>query len=137
MLIKKLKTSFKKEFSAHKIAYLILVTLFLINFFLRVYRIDQVLGFYFDQGRDALTIRQILQGSLVLIGPTTGIAGLFRGPFYYYFLAPGYFLGGGDPAVASIYQSFFVLLGYGIIFYLLRSYFSFRVALVALFLLTF
>ncbi|MBI4157851.1 hypothetical protein HY502_03320, partial [Candidatus Woesebacteria bacterium] len=76
-----------------------LIGLLLISaFLLRVYRVGEILGFYFDQGRDALIIWDLWHsGKLFLIGPTTGIAGIFRGPFYYYLIAPFYLLGGGDP----------------------------------------
>ncbi|MBI4157557.1 glycosyltransferase family 39 protein, partial [Candidatus Woesebacteria bacterium] len=44
-------------------------------------------------------------GKLFLIGPTTGIAGIFRGPFYYYLIAPFYLLGGGDPVYPAVFLS--------------------------------
>lgn len=70
--------------------------------FLRVYRIPQVLGFYFDQGRDALVIWDLIHlHKFFLIGPTTGLAGIFRGPYYYYLITPFYFLGGGNPVVPA------------------------------------
>lgn len=79
----------------------------LISFFLRVYRIDQTLGFYYDQGRDALVIWDLIhQGKFFLIGPTTGIEGVFRGPFYYYLITPFYWLGSGNPVWPSVFLSF-------------------------------
>ncbi|OGM78060.1 hypothetical protein A2188_03355 [Candidatus Woesebacteria bacterium RIFOXYA1_FULL_43_9] len=75
-------------------------------FFLRVYRIDQTLGFYYDQGRDALVIWDLLHnGKFFLIGPTTGIEGVFRGPFYYYLITPFYWLGNGNPVWPSVFLS--------------------------------
>lgn len=77
----------------NKILYLILG----IAFILRWMRPDLV-GFYFDQGRDGLVIWDLLyKTKLFLIGPTTGIEGIFLGPFYYYLITPAYWLGGGDP----------------------------------------
>lgn len=76
-------------------------------FFVRVYRVDQILGFYYDQGRDGLVIWDLIHnGKFFLIGPTTGIAGVFRGPFYYYLIAPFYLIGNGNP----IYPSIFLVL---------------------------
>jgi len=75
-------------------------------FFLRVYRIDQLLGFYYDQGRDALVIWDLIHnGKFFLIGPTTGIEGVFRGPFYYYLITPFYWLGNGNPVWPSVFLS--------------------------------
>lgn len=57
--------------------------------------------FVYDQGRDALEVGKILAGNLTLIGPTTGLFGVFLGPFHYYFLTPFYVLGGGNPIVPA------------------------------------
>lgn len=57
-------------------------------------------NFYFtvDQGRDAVYVREILQRHQLLTkGPETTIRGIFTGPLWYYFLAIGYGLFGGDP----------------------------------------
>src|SRR4030043_919753 len=83
--------------------YSLLLILFLAAF-LRLYRINELLGFWYDQGRDALVIWDLIhKGKFFLIGPTTGIAGIFRGPFYYYLIAPFYFLGGGNSVLAAIF----------------------------------
>lgn len=75
-------------------------------FFVRIYRIGELLGFYYDQGRDALVIWDLLhKGKLFLIGPTTGIAGIFRGPWYYWLITPFYWLGRGNPVYPSIFLS--------------------------------
>ncbi|KKS16580.1 MAG: hypothetical protein UU74_C0038G0001, partial [Candidatus Woesebacteria bacterium GW2011_GWA1_41_7] len=66
--------------------------------FLRFFRLAELLGFWYDQGRDALVIWDFLyKGKLFLIGPTTGIEGIFRGPWYYWLITPAYFLGNGNP----------------------------------------
>ena len=56
-------------------------------------------GFTHDQGRDLLAADSILRGNATLIGPTTGLAGLFHGPLWYYLLAFLSFLGQGDPKI--------------------------------------
>src|SRR3989337_4141673 len=84
----------------------VLFTLLLLAFLVRVYRIDSFLGFYFDQGRDANVIWDLWhQGKFFLIGPTTGIEGVFRGPWYYWLIAPFYLLGRGDPVWPSVFLS--------------------------------
>ena len=85
---------------------LILTAILLAAFYIRVYRIDQLLGFYFDQGRDAKVIWDLWhQGKFFLIGPTTGIEGVFRGPWYYWLIAPFYLLGRGNPVWPSVFLS--------------------------------
>jgi len=79
---------------------------------IRVYRIGELLGFYFDQGRDALVIWDFWKnGKLFLIGPTTGIEGVFRGPWYYWLIAPFYILGDGNPVWPSVFLSATTLTG--------------------------
>ena len=51
----------------------------------------------FDQGRDLIAASYIIGGKLTLIGPTTGLAGVFHGPLWYWLLAVSSFLGNGDP----------------------------------------
>lgn len=72
--------------------------------FLRFFRIKDLLGFWYDQGRDALVIWDFINdGKFFLIGPTTGIEGVFRGPWYYYLITPFYYLGNGNPIYPMIF----------------------------------
>ncbi|MBI4058859.1 glycosyltransferase family 39 protein [Candidatus Microgenomates bacterium] len=89
-----------------KIISLFLVVILIAAFLLRVWRIDELLGFYYDQGRDAKIIWELWhQGKISLIGPTTGIEGIFRGPWYYWLIAPFYLLGNGNPVWPSVFLS--------------------------------
>jgi len=86
------------------IIYASVILVLIIGLFLRVYRVDKVLNFYFDQGRDALVIWDFWHnGKFFLVGPTTGIAGIFRGPFYYYLIAPVYLIGNGNPTWPAVF----------------------------------
>jgi len=112
----------KKEIKSNQYIYFLLLSFLAIGFFLQVYRVEKVLGFYFDQGRDAMVIwRFFHEGKLFLVGPTTGIAGIFRGPFYYFLILPFYFLGGGNPVWPAVFLSvtaivaFFLMYVYGAI----------------------
>jgi len=71
-------------------------------FFLRSYALYRDLFFAFDQGRDAWEIVKMQQGDLTLIGPVTGLAGVFLGPFWYYLLFPLYWIGNGNPVVPAL-----------------------------------
>ena len=93
-----------KNFFQNWTSYLLLTIVLISAFYIRIYRIDDLLGFYYDQGRDALVIWNLWhEGKLFLIGPVTGLAGIFLGPFYYYLIASIYLIGGGDPVVVSIF----------------------------------
>lgn len=89
----------------------VIIIILLLALFLRVYRIDQLLGFYYDQGRDAMVVWDLLhKHRFFLIGPTTGIEGIFRGPWYYWLITPFYWLGKGNPTWPSIFLSFTTVL---------------------------
>ncbi len=90
----------KKNLLFYSFLFLILA----LAFWVRIYGIDKLLGFYYDQGRDALVIWDLIHNhKLFLIGPTTGLAGIFRGPYYYYLITPFYFLGRGNPLYPEIF----------------------------------
>ena len=114
--MKKVFTKFlgssKKEITSHKLIYIILVIILLTSFFVRVYRTTDLMGFYYDQGRDALVVWHFWhQGDIFLVGPVTGLAGIFLGPLYYLFVSPFYLIGGGNPAYPAIFLSFLSTLG--------------------------
>ncbi len=118
-ILEKHKKDFKKEILTHKFIYTLLFLILSLSFFVRIYRVGTILGFYFDQGRDALVIWDLWhKGKLFLVGPTTGIAGIFRGPFYYYLIAPFYLLGGGNPIYPSIFLAFTSVMAIALLYYL-------------------
>lgn len=87
--------------------------------FVRVFRTNEILGFYYDQGRDAQVIWDFIHnGRLFLIGPTTGIEGIFRGPWYYWLITPFYWLGGGNPVWPAVFLAFTTVAALAIMFHL-------------------
>ena len=74
--------------------------------FVRWYRLGDLLGFYYDQGRDAMVIRKLFtERKFFLVGPVTGLDGIFLGPTLYYLLAPFYSLGKGNPVAPAMFLS--------------------------------
>lgn len=111
--------SLREEVIKHKFTYLLLGIVLFLALFLRVYNTGTILGFYYDQGRDALEVWELLyKGDFFLIGPTTGIAGIFRGPYYYYLIAPFYLLSGGDPVLPTNFLAFTSVLAIALLYYL-------------------
>jgi len=97
--------------------------IWVLGFFLRCYRQSLLLPFYYDQGRDAKIAADIIAlKNFPAIGPTTGINGLFLGPFWYYLITPGYFIGQGNPVIASYFIAFLESLTIPLIFYLVNKY---------------
>jgi 4-amino-4-deoxy-L-arabinose transferase-like glycosyltransferase len=121
-----------KEIKQNKLIYLILFIIILVSAFFRLYRAGDLLGFYYDQGRDALKVQEILAfKDFPAIGPTTGIAGLFLGPFWFYLLVPFYWLGRGHPAVAANFISLFDVGAVFLIYWLGKEFYNRRVGLLA------
>jgi len=90
-----------KAFSFNK--YLLIIILGIASF-LRLYRINDLLGFWYDQGRDALVIWDLLhKGKTFLIGPMMGFTGMFRGAWFYWLITPFYVLGGGNPLWPNVF----------------------------------
>ncbi|MBI3282722.1 hypothetical protein HYZ70_01460, partial [Candidatus Curtissbacteria bacterium] len=63
-------------------------------------------GFFamtYDQGRDLLAVADIVENANpTLIGPTTGLPGIFYGPWWYYFLSPIFFAAQGNVQVIAL-----------------------------------
>ena len=128
----KWRKDLKKELKAHTWLYVFTSIILLSAFFVRVYRADQLIGFYYDQGRDALVIwRLINEGKPFLIGPVTGLSGIFLGPLYYYIIAPFYLLGGGNPVVPAVFLAFLTTLALVIVYYLGWKFHSRATGLIA------
>lgn len=98
--------------------------IFIVVSILRLAR-PELTGFYYDQGRDALVIWDLIKnGKMFLIGPTTGVEGIFLGPGFYYLLAPWYWLGGGNPIWPIQFLAFLNIIGLFLLYKLGEKYFS-------------
>lgn len=87
---------------------ILIVCLFFIALFLRVYLVPQNLFFGPEQGRDFLAIKNIaINHDLTLIGAKTDIDGIFHGPIYYYLATFPFLMSSGSPVFVS---SFFITI---------------------------
>lgn len=103
---------FHFELKKYPLHYLFLALVLALAFFARSFRTHDLLRFYYDQGRDALIIKEMIETPKpVLVGPTTGLAGILRGPAFYYLLAPAYLVGGGSPVAAALWLQVLNLVG--------------------------
>lgn len=102
--MKKWLTQFQFSF----LELLLLLGLTLFGLWLRTYNLGQTMSFTYDQGRDLLVLAEMAGGNLRLIGPTTGIGGLFLGPLLYYFLLPGFLLTQGSPIGVALWNAIII-----------------------------
>ena len=89
-------------------------------------------GFTHDQGRDLLAADSILRGNATLIGPTTGLAGLFHGPLWYYLLAFLSFLGQGNSKIILEGIILLFLVFEIILFLMIKNYYGYLPAFLLL-----
>ncbi len=118
-MLKNIRKQIVNEVRSHPTNYILLAIIIILAFFARVYRLDQLLGFYFDQGRDAMVIWRLWhEARPFLIGPVTGLAGIFLGPLYYYLIAPFYLVGGGNPVTPAVFLAFLATAAILMLYYL-------------------
>ncbi len=68
--------------------------------------ITQSFAFTYDVGRDLLAVRDIVSlEKIPLIGQTTGLPGLFYGPWWYYILTPSFILASGNPTGVALFMA--------------------------------
>jgi 4-amino-4-deoxy-L-arabinose transferase-like glycosyltransferase len=107
------------EYPKEKWVYVLLAILCLAAFFVRAYRTYELLNLHYDQGRDAQVVWDFWhKGEFFLLGPTTGIEGIFRGPFYYWLIAPFYLAGNGDPVWPAVFLAATTVAATALLFYL-------------------
>lgn len=112
--------------------YLISVlVIFLIFIFYRSYNLPGRIGFGWDQERDAWSAVNILSGKLTLLGPRVqGPAGFFLPPYFFYILAPFYFLTNLNPVVAtSVFIIFWSILFFIVSYFVISKVFNKKTAL--------
>lgn len=116
----------------------LIVLILAVALFFRVYRAHVLTGFYFDQGRDAKVIWDLIHHKkFFLIGPTTGIEGIFLGPAYYYLLVPFYFIGSGNPVFPAVGLALLCVAGIYLLYRIASQYFNIQTGLLAALLVAF
>lgn len=115
-----------------------IILISLVGIFLRFYHLGSFTTFLGDQGRDAIIIKRIITlEHFTALGPTTSIAQVYLGPFYYYFIAPWLFIFRFDPIGlafgVAFFSSLYLLINYGIV----KQLFNQKTALISTFLIAF
>src|SRR3989344_8772759 len=86
-----------------------------------IFPLNGLFAFNYDQGRDFLAVSKIIwEKDFTLIGQTTGLPGIFYGPWWYYFLTPVVFVSGGDPQKVAVFFAFLGILSIAVLFLLLK-----------------
>jgi hypothetical protein len=98
---------------------IVVALILILNIVLRLLPLQNYhFAFTWDQARDVIDLRRLVFGHHpLLVGPTTGLTGVFLGPFWYYLNAPLYILMRGDP-VSLVVTEIIIYLSAGIFTYL-------------------
>ena len=95
---------------------LVLLAVFLLGAFLRVYRMDELAVFLADQASDSTKVYNITHGDFTLLGPITSVGGFYNGPIVYYLMAPFFFLMKNQPLSGTVFQTTLSLLTIPLLF---------------------
>lgn len=87
-----------------KTIYVILLLFYFVGLYLRSSgTLNGFFAFTFDQGKDFLQLHKLVyEYDISLIGPSTGIDGVFHGVWWYWALAPIFWLWGGNPSLVVL-----------------------------------
>jgi 4-amino-4-deoxy-L-arabinose transferase-like glycosyltransferase len=111
------------------------VLIILLGLFFRIWNLEYFAGFSYDQEVAAFWIRDfIINHKLSLIGQEISVGGVFIGPFFYYLMAPFYWLSNLYPLGGNIFMVAVSLLNMVMIYLFAKQIFSRSCALIALFL---
>ncbi|MEK7565513.1 MAG: glycosyltransferase family 39 protein [Patescibacteria group bacterium] len=82
----------------------LLILIILLGLFLRAYNLERLAVFDYDQETAAVWIKNlIIDHKFSLVGQETSVGGVYIAPFFYFLLAPFYFLSGLNPLAGNIF----------------------------------
>jgi 4-amino-4-deoxy-L-arabinose transferase-like glycosyltransferase len=104
----------------HKLVIILLLVIILIGAYLRLDGdFKNLFAFTYDVGRDMLALSNIVHAHKIsLIGFTTGLPGVFYGPWWYIILLPFYVISGGNPQGVAFSMAFLGIVTIILSFYL-------------------
>lgn len=113
----------------------ILILIFLLALILRLLYFPGNINFTYDQARDSFAVLDVLYGHLKIVGPPTTISDkIFHGVWFYYLIAPIYFLFNKNPEAAVFLLRVLNAVGILIIFLISKNLFNNKIGLIAAFL---
>ncbi len=100
--------------------YLFLLLIIILGSYIRLAGIaNNTFAYTYDVGRDLLAVSNILTTHKIsLIGPTTGLEGVFYGPWWYLIILPFFVLSRGDPQWITGLMAFLGIAAIPLIYYL-------------------
>ncbi len=88
--------------------------------------------YFSDNARDMLLLDQIVhEKPITLIGPRSGISGVFHGPLWLYLNLPAFIIGGGNPVALGWFWVLLFTLNAYIVYWVATKLFSWKSGLIA------
>lgn len=109
---------------------LLSILLLLLSFFILNYHLKEGLVFHSDLGRDLYEVVKITEGNLTLLGPKVSFGGLYSSSYYFYFLAPVFWLGNGNLLLLTYFNLIFFIIA--LLYFFIASSSRFSLAAAAL-----
>jgi len=120
--------NFKKNYRQYTAVSMIVV----IASFLRFWRLDELMPFIGDQGRDYLAARDALStGQIPLLGIASSVPRFHQGPLYVWFTAAALKLGNFNPVYPALMAASLGFATVGLLFYLAEKHFGTKTAFFA------
>lgn len=111
---------------------LILLALLSFSLFLNLYKIDSLMMFYGDFGRDYLAARDMLfSGKIPLVGIQSSVTWLHQGPLSIYLISLAFLLGKFNPIVPAILYGIIGMFATYIVYLLGKNFFNSSIGLLA------
>jgi len=130
--------SFEREnMEINKKIYLagLILAIFFLASFLRLWKINEYIVFLGDQGRDVLIVKRIIvDHKLTLLGPTASVGGFYLGPFYYYLMVIPLWLSKLNPVGPAIMIAIFGIATVGGMYAIFSKVYSKKIGLISSFL---
>jgi len=106
--------------------------LLILGSFLRFYRLEALMTYLGDEGRDMVIVMDLLKGkNFPFVGPPTSVGKLYLGPIYYYFIAPFAWLFKMSPVGPTVFVALLGVLTIPLIYQTGKVFFNKQTALLA------
>ncbi len=118
--------SFANKIKQNKKYFIAFLIILIVGIFLRTYHYSDLLRFGKDQARDAVLIRNVVQGKTPwpLLGPNMGKLNFDLGPMFYYFQIMSAKIFGFSPVTIAYPDLLFSILTIPMLFFFLKKYFD-------------
>ena len=108
-----------------------IIWVFLLGFFLRVFRLPDFISYHQDQIRDLFYVQNNFeQGKMILLGPKASVGNFFLPPFWYYLMSLG-FIFSPSPVVPAFIVALLSSLTVLLIYFFCEKFFSQKIAIFA------